>query len=355
MMGSAFWSRGMLYRLQERPLTDFDPSWWLDALADHRNGWSLGTFGAIAEFVRDPGEPAEMGRDEAVVWVSTDRGAVRLEGSPAVRAVAYETPNRDGETWSHAVALCLPADASAMARRTVLTELGPDGAAIRPGDRGAILFDMGLGVAQADICIRASDPSLLAMLRSAAGRALSEPGNPAMAAIVAAGPHRVFTCRFGRAEVFQPIPPPDGRSPEGPHTHVLPKLLKSGRTHAATTPIPDGLVPCVHLFPPNPLKDQFGRRRDFDPRAHEAFQALLARFGGGPAGELKRTVLKALDERVVPEAFPLPPGRHARATIRVALRQALQTGESREAAQLWSATFDRPAASEQDDDEQPAH
>jgi len=36
---------------------------------------------------------------------------------------------------------------------------------------------------------------------------------------------------------------------EGPHTHFLPKLLKAKRTHALTTPIPSGLVPCLMLYP----------------------------------------------------------------------------------------------------------
>ena len=33
-----------------------------DQLADVQAGWSVGTFGAIAEFTRDPGEPAELRR-----------------------------------------------------------------------------------------------------------------------------------------------------------------------------------------------------------------------------------------------------------------------------------------------------
>lgn len=332
-----------------------DPTWWLEALADESNGWSLGTFGAIAEFVRDPGEPAEIRRIGSSISVATDRGALRLDASPDVIPVAYETPNRDGETWSHAVALCLVQANAAMSRRNMLTELGPDAGAIRDRDRAGILFDMGLGVLQADICIRTTDPELIETLRSVSGRLLSEPGNPAMAAIVAAGPHRVFLCRFGRAEVFQPIPPPDGTSPEGPHTHVLPKLLRSGRTHAATTPIPEGLVPCVHLFPPNPVKDQFGRRKSFDREAHERFQDLLAGFGSEPALSLKRAVLRALDDGTGPDAFALPDWRHARPTLRVTLRQALRSGHRQEGVQRWSSIFDRPGPGEAEEDEQPTH
>lgn len=336
-------------------MTDPNTPWWLDALAAEENGWSLGTFGAIAEFVRDPGEPAEVTRSATEVSVATGRGAMRLAASPAIVPLAYETPNRDGETWSHAVALCLPKDAAAMNRRTVLTEIGPDDGAVRAQDRDGVLFDMGLGVLQADICIRTRDAGLIDILRASAGSSLFTPGNPAMPAIVRTGPHRVFLCRFGRAEVFQPIPPPDGTSPEGPHTHVLPKLLRTGRTHAATTPIPDEFVPCAHLFPPNPMKDQFGRRRAFDRAAHVAFQDVLDRHGERQTLALKRAVVAGLATGADPESFLLPEWRHARPAVRVALRQALQTDPTSAAAERWSLVFERGSQAEPDDDEQPPH
>ena len=84
-----------------------------------------------------------------------------------------------------------------------------------------------------------------------------------MRIILAASPHRVFVSRIGRAEVYQPIPSANGKSPDGPHTHVLPKLLQHRRTHAATEPVPDGFVPCAHLYPRHPLKDAFGREKTF--------------------------------------------------------------------------------------------
>ena len=85
-----------------------------------------------------------------------------------------------------------------------------------------------------------------------------------MEVILAANPHRVFLSRLGRIEVYQPIPPASGKSPDGPHTHVLPRLLKSGRTHPATEPIPDGWFPCAHLYPPHPARDGMGEARPFD-------------------------------------------------------------------------------------------
>ena len=48
--------------------------------------WSLGTFGAIAEFMRDAGEPAEIARGERRSSVVTPRGGIRHRGAPGSAA-----------------------------------------------------------------------------------------------------------------------------------------------------------------------------------------------------------------------------------------------------------------------------
>lgn len=246
-----------------------------EALADPGTAWSLGSFGAIAEFMRDPGEPVTALPDDRL-GLATARGAIALHVLPELRPLAYETGFSSG--WNHAVALCLPERACAMGRREVVTELGPDAQAARPEDRDAVLFDLGLGLAAVDACVRTRDPAALACLRAGAGRPLFDHANPIGPQLVAMSPHRVFIARFGRIEVFSEIPGPGGTSPEGPHTHVLPQLLKGGRTHAATTPIPAGLVPCGAIHPPHPYKDSMGMRIPFEPGRLAAFEALLERW-----------------------------------------------------------------------------
>ena len=115
-----------------------------------------------------------------------------------------------------------------------------------------------------------------------------------MSVILATSPHRVFISRLGRIEVCQPIPPHDGRSPQGPHTHVLVDLLKHRRTHAATEPIPDGFVPCAHVYPPHPAKDALGEPRPFDAARHDAFQEMLRTFGDPDQIALKQRVMAAV-------------------------------------------------------------
>ena len=216
---------------------------FLDAqMADAETQWSLGTFGAIAEFARDSGEPVALSRDAASLAAVTQRGGIRIDLRPDMQPFAFETTTK--ASWNHRIALCLPEERCAMNGRTVLTELGPDTQALREHDRDVVLFDLGLGALQVDCCVRVAEPEIATQLRAHCGHPVF--GGSAMGIILAASPHRVFLSRLGRVEVFQPIPPPDGKSPDGPHTHVLPGLLRHRRSHAATEPIPDGLVPCAH-------------------------------------------------------------------------------------------------------------
>jgi hypothetical protein len=231
-----------------------------------------------------------------------------------------------------------------MSRRRHLTELGPDSNALRENDRAAVLFDLGLDLLQLDACVRVSDPDVAAQLREFTGRPVFEHGNPAMGVVVAASPHRVFVGRIGRIEVYQPIPPPHGRSPEGPHTHVLPKLLQHKRTHAATEPVPEGYVPCAHLYPAHPVKDAIGRALPFDTRRHVSFQEMLTRFGDPQAIALKQQVLAAVAQGREPSAITVPDDRFARANVRVALRQLRASHGSSSALMPWLAAHDQAQA-----------
>ncbi|MCG5244091.1 DUF6925 family protein [Azospirillum doebereinerae] len=311
------------------------------AVADPATAWSLGSFGAVAEFLRDADEPVRLGDDGARLEARTARGGLRLRFDPAVRPVAYETAAGTG--WSQAVALCLPADACAMSGRGVVTELGPDADALAPEDRDGVLFDIGLGLPQTDACVRSADPRVVERLRAGVGRALFDPENPLGRAMPELSPTRVFLGRFGRIEVGQPIPPPGGASPEGPHTHVLPRLLAAGRTHAATAPIPDGWVPVVHLFPPHPAKDGNGRPIPFDRGRHAAFQALLERHGVPALVGLKRAVLEAL-HRNDPPIDDAALDRAQRLAVRVAVRQAATLSPGLPRLADWVGRFDRPDA-----------
>ena len=179
-----------------------------------------------------------------------------------------------------------------MSGRTALTELGPDLDALRTRDRGAILFDLGLGTLQVDACMRVSDADAVAALRSRTGHPCSRPKSR----------HADHSGRQSAPRLHQPYrarrgipadPAAGWPSPDGPHTHVLPKLLAHRRTHAATEPLPE-CGPLAHLYPAHPLRDQLGRKRAFRPDHHAAFQALLELYGLPELTACKRAVVEAV-------------------------------------------------------------
>ncbi|MEE7447120.1 hypothetical protein MRF4_04410 [Methylobacterium radiotolerans] len=281
-------------------------------LADPACAWSLGGYGAGAVFARDPDEPARPLEDDAI-GLRTARGALAVRAHPDLRPFAYETGFADG--WSQTVALCLPEAACGMGRRAVLTELGPDEAAIRREDRAALLFDLGLGLRAADVCLRTADPERIGRLRDVAGRPILAAGDVAMPSALVSGLNQIVITRIGRVEVFAPEADRAAARP-WPRCHVLPRVLRLARTHAATAPIPPGWVPCGTLHPAHPARDEAGRSVPFDAGRHAAFGRVLDRWGDPALVALRRAVLDGQD--------PDPPragGRFARSAIRAARAQ----------------------------------
>lgn len=255
------------------------------------SSWSVGEFGVLAEFHHT--QPKDAALDARTVVA--DGGALRIESGErmrdlGLRVLAYETPSPNPRLWNHGIAFCLPEAAALMDNRGGVTELGPDRDAIFQRDRQAALFDLGLGRRTLNFCVRSADPALIEVLRAGRGAALFDRPD-LLAALAAAGPTRVVLSRIARVEVSNPIPPPGGTSPEGPHTHLLPGLMKAGRTHNASIPVPAGYLPCLTLYPAHPARDAEGHERTFDARRHAAYQHLLERHGDADFVAGKREAL----------------------------------------------------------------
>lgn len=245
-------------------------------LADTAASFAIGVPAAVSEFMRDPGEAADVGEvGEGGLVVTTPRGGIRVSLSEDVRPLAYETPSRRPERWLQAVVFCLPEARASMAGRPVLSALGPDAAALAARDREAELFDLGVGARHVEFCVRTADAGLAARLRDHCGLALADWPAELAAAVFAANPHRVVRSRLGRIEVTAPIP--SERTPLGPHTHLFPDKLPAGPDPAV--PLPAGWLPALQLYPPHPQFDLAGDPIPFDRARHAAFQALLEAWG----------------------------------------------------------------------------
>ena len=306
-------------------------------LQNPRTGFSIGSLGAIAEFHRAPDEPLIVDEPERLT-IANSRGGLRFGLAGPVRPLAFETLSRRADCWHHGVVFCLPSRSAAAHRRTTVTELGRDPNAVQATDRDAILFDLGLGARNVDFCVRTRDPCLVATLRRHVGRSVLEPASRIMAALIDATPHRVAISRLGRIEVYQPIG--RSRTPEGPHTHVLANLLKSGRTHSAGIPVPLGHLPCLSLYPESPVFDAKGRPKPFDTSKLHDFETLLELWGQPDYCREKRRLRAALGLGRAPEGYDCPSTRIGRTAVRIALRQLGRSRPEDPVLRAWSTRFD---------------
>lgn len=306
-----------------------------DFAADPDHGWSIGSFGAIGEFVRDADEPATIARGPSRLEIVTPRGAMRVAPAADLVPLAWDSLSGDGESWGHALAFCC---ARPQTPDRAIRALGHDSDALRPQDRGDRLFDMGVGSGAVIMALRTGDAALIAALDALEGVAmLSVPA--LMGEVLRAQPHRVLLSPAGRIEVFQPIPPPDGTSPEGPHTHLLTKLVPKDRPHSANVPIPYGMQAALTLHPRSPWRDKLGERHDFMPAHDAAFAPWLARFGLAEDRDTERALHALLDGGALPGADGWPQTRRGRTKARILLRRRAAAGDRRVVP--WRAMFDR--------------
>lgn len=303
-----------------------------DMLRDPSNGWSIGSFGAIGEFMRDADEAVELIDSPDSITVATARGALRATREADVRPIAWDSLSADGESWGHSLAFCVPRPVTT---NRAVTVLGPDMDAVRDEDRDAVLVDCGVGAGAVTMCLRTRDAGLLAVLAAAEGEPLLS-AQGVMPEVLRAQPQRVLISPAGRVEVFQPIPPPDGKSPEGPHTHLLPRLVVKDRCHSSNVPIPDGWQSALSAHPKSPWRTMMGVRHPFDAATDSVFAPMLELYG------LPDDAVVEADLRATIDAgrdLAWPDSRRGRAKARIVLRRMAAAGDDR--VKPWRALHDR--------------
>lgn len=314
---------------------------FLQQLASHADvTWSIATFGAIAEFSYTDNEQTDVHFGENSVTIVSPRGALRFQVPPAAVIVAYEGLSKSPRLWSQGISVCLPEADAVFKSETSLKELGYDTDAVREQNKGDILFDIGLGAPHMQACIRTSDQDLISLLRKHTGTPPFGDDTTALHEILHKSPDRVFLSRLGRIEVATPIAHEGGETALGPHTHVLPELLAHGRTHAANVPIPDGVLPCLNVFPPNPARDDRGDARPFSSEDHALFQGVLLDHGEEAANRIKHQVNEHLSEGNEPSVMRKNLKRVERTALRVALRQHFHTHGDSDLLRTWREVYE---------------
>ena len=287
-----------------------------EQLDNHRAAVSIGGFGALAEF---EDEDARFAPGDGALDAVSARGGCRVHAHGNFAVLAYEMRSAQLDSWQYGIALTVSAAREAGPVRMVLTELGPDSAALRADDSEAVLFDLGVGLPNVEYCVRSADGAVIDTLRRYCGTAVAAAGHPLLEHLIDCSPHRVARSAAGRIEVYQRID--RHHTPSGPHTHLLPALLARRRTHSANIPVPRGRLPVLTLHPEHPLRDRDGERRAFARGAFTRFEDLLARHGPPGHVEEKARLRCAVTGGSDPQAYVPPRSRSGRLAMRIALRQ----------------------------------
>jgi hypothetical protein len=219
----------------------------LQTAHDPATSFAIGVQGAVAEFTRAPGDRAIVKGDAGRLLVRSKLGALRLDLGPWARVFRFgpEAGSPDEVVLAIDRARLTTPDAGA------LSELGPDWDAVRKPERSALLFDLGLDRPTIRFCVRTDDPELVAGLRGCVGQPWLEAAPALIPLLLERHPHRVVVSPLGRIEVTQPIGLRNGEpgTPVGPHTHLLPELLRTGRDLAPGRDLPPGYAPVASIFP----------------------------------------------------------------------------------------------------------
>ena len=219
----------------------------LQSLAERSGTWVAGVVGAVGEFIAAPGEPIRVEAAGDAVVAHTAGARLRFFIDDDVRAISFEPP--EGPPERSRIILAVKRERGRPPVATHLTELGPDHAAVDVRDRQTRLFDLGLGRKEARFCVRCPPGAALDAVVRAAGTGFPASLPTIAPALLAESPARVIETALGRIEILVPIPPPGGTSPAGPHTHLLPDHLATGRTLPAGMDLPRAYLPGAVFYP----------------------------------------------------------------------------------------------------------
>jgi predicted Fe-S protein YdhL (DUF1289 family) len=223
-----------------------------DTLHRRSGTWVMGCHGASAEFMIGADEAAEVTVEPELTAV-TPRGAVRFVSGGNLRALQWHDSRAEGGV--RAIFIVIPRPRNVSEPSFLLTECGPDVGAIQGAHRHEGLYDLGLGRDHMRFAVRSAVPEVQAALRDAAGQPLDAVFQRCGKLLLEHSPSRVVETALGRIEVNTPIPLPGGKSPDGPHTHLLPGYLALQRATPAGVDLPEAYSLCATFHPRHPPED----------------------------------------------------------------------------------------------------
>ena len=217
----------------------------ISSLEDVKGTWVFGVVGAVGEFTAAPCERVSLIYEDDVILAHTKNGAMQIKINDEVRALTFE---QSDPTIASLILLVVKKKSGNIPTANVITDLGKDVKPLFKSDNQR-LFDLGLGRKEARFSVRVASGSASKALKNTLGQNFKKAFPFIAEALIQESPTRVIDTAIGRIEVQGKIPPPEASSPLGPHTHLLPNELETGRPLPIGMEIPSSYLPGAIFYP----------------------------------------------------------------------------------------------------------
>ena len=226
--------------------TDDTRAFVTSTLKAGRGTWVIGVVGAVAEFTTAQNANVDVHVDGDDIAARTQNGAMRVKINDDVRALTF-----DPTDWERGarIVLAVKRERGCLPVASGVADLGPDTDALLQ-EQNTKLYDLGLSRKEGRFCVRSGEGAAQQALDKATGLAFAQALPIVAGSLVAESPTRVVESALGRIEVQGKIPPPDAKSPDGPHTHLLPDHLETGRALPVGMDLPRAYLPGAIFYPP---------------------------------------------------------------------------------------------------------
>ncbi|MEM6310810.1 MAG: DUF1289 domain-containing protein [Pseudomonadota bacterium] len=226
--------------------TDDIRAFMISSLEARRGTWVIGVVGAVAEFTPAQNERVKVRIEGDDIIADTKNGAIRVKINDDIRALTFDPPD-----WGRAarIVLAVKRERGRLSVASGVLDLGPDTEAVLP-EKNTKLYDLGLARKEGRFFVRLGRGAAQEALDRSTGRAFVQALPLVAGPLIAESPTRVVESALGRIEVQGQIPPPDATSPAGPHTHLLPDHLETGRALPVGMDLPRAYLPGAIFYPP---------------------------------------------------------------------------------------------------------
>lgn len=233
--------------------------------------WAIVRNGIVAEFSIVPGDDVKTSFKGNKLHIKTQRASLSLEFDNSISAIIAESGAHGCSPWTQNIYLTIPSEHAQMAGRDKLTFLGD----FNEDSVAGKLWDLGVGNKTVDAYIIADSDTHHLLKHKEEQNILNDP--KFLRELVQHSPIRFFKSKFASILVKQKIPLSESDENDGPHTHLLPSLMKNKKRFLS--PVPENVEPIIQVSPFVSVIDGNGQFYKWGGFDNDKFQKLLQKHG----------------------------------------------------------------------------